>query len=121
MSPQTSPIVTTVEVQPKWILKSLTFWGAALSAAAVAYQVGKPIADSVGFTVPVTPEDIQNVQHVGAAAITAIGGVVGLGLTIWGRFKAGKTPQPVTILPSAPDTTHTVEIVKPPATPKSTG
>lgn len=113
--------VKVVEVQPKWIGKSMTFWGAAISAIAVVYQVGKPILDSVGVTIPVTPADIQAAGNAGSAIITAIGGVAGLALTIIGRMRAGKVVQPVTILPTATPTVAEVKIVTPPAIPKSTG
>lgn len=112
---------TTVIAQPKWIGKSTTFWGALIGVAAVAYQTVGPILDAVGVTVPVTADDIQQAGEVGTKAITAIAGIVGFGLTIWGRFKAGKTAQPVSLTPNAPP--KTVEVVKPPGNNvgKSTG
>lgn len=107
--------------QPKWIAKSTTFWGALISFATVGLSTVGPILDAVGVTIPVTPADIEAASNTGTLAIQAAGAVVGLFATIFGRWKAGKTAQPVSMLPNAPATT--LEVAKPPSgvTGKSSG
>lgn len=107
-----SKTTTSVVAQPKWIGKSTSVWGALIALAAVAYQTVGPLADAVGVTVPVTGEDIQEASKVGSNIITALGGAVGFGLTLWGRWKAGKNPQPVTFAPNAAP--MIVNVAKPP-------
>jgi len=110
---------TTVLAQPKWIGKSMSIWGALIALAATTYQVAGPIADAVGVTVPVTPQDIQAAGNAGAAVISAIGAIAGLGLTVWGRFRAGRNVQPVAMLPNEPP--KTVTVTKPPHSGDKTG
>lgn len=111
--------MATTLAKPKWIGKSMTIWGSIIAIAATAYQTIGPIADAVGVTVPVTPEDIQAAGNAGELAITGIGAVAGLVLTWWGRWRAGKNVQPVAMLPNAESTIVTV--TTPPAIPKNTG
>ncbi len=100
--------MTNVLSQPKWVGRSSTIWGAIIAVIATGYQVVGPIADTIGITIPVTPGDIQAANNSGAAIISGIGALAGLALTVWGRFKAGKVTQPVSVFPNAPKTTVTV-------------
>lgn len=105
--------MATVLAKPKWIGKSLSVWGAIIAMAATAFQVIGPIADAVGVTVPVTPQDVQEASHTGELVITAVGAVVGLVLTVVGRIRAGNNVQPVSMLPAAES--KIVSVVTPPA------
>ncbi len=111
--------MTQVVAQPKFVLKSMSIWGALVSLVSTAYVVVGPILESTGITVPVTPTDVTTVGQAGGNAIAAVGALAGALLTIWGRFRAGRTAQPVSMVPAAPPVTVTV--VKPPAMGKSSG
>lgn len=110
---------TTVVAQPKWLGRSTTIWGALIALAATAYQVVGPIADAVGVTVPVTPEDIAAASHAGSAILSGVGAAVGLALTIWGRFKAGRIAQPISVVPGAPPVS--IEVIKSGTSGKTSG
>lgn len=110
--------MTQVIAQPKFILKSMTIWGALVSLASTAYVVVGPILEATGITVPVTPTDVTTVGQAGGNAIAAVGALAGALLTIWGRYKAGRVAQPIAIAPANP---VTVTVVKPPAVGKSLG
>ena len=111
--------MTQVIAQPKFVLKSMSIWGALVSVLSTAYVVVGPILDATGVTVPVTPGDITTVGQAGGNAIAAVGALAGALLTIWGRFRAGKTAQPVSLTVNAAP--ESVTVVKPPAVGKSSG
>lgn len=111
--------MTQVIAQPKFVLKSMSIWGALISVLSTAYVVVGPILEATGVSVPVTPTDVNDIGQAGGNAIAAIGALVGSVLTIWGRFRAGRIAQPISIVPNAPIATMTV--VKPPAVGKASG
>lgn len=111
--------MSTVLAKPKWIGKSMTIWGSVIAIATTAYQTVGPVLDAVGVTVPITPADIEAAGNAGSLAITGVGAVVGLVLTWWGRIRAGKNVQPVTLTGAAES--QIVTVATPPATGKSSG
>lgn len=111
--------MTQVVAQPKFVLKSMSIWGAITSVISMAIAVVGPIAEATGYSNPVQPGDVEVVSQAGASVIGALGTLAGSVLVIWGRFRAGKTAQPITITPNAP--VQTITIAKPPAVGKSTG
>lgn len=110
---------TTVVAQPKFVLKSMSIWGAIVSVFSMGLQVGGPILDAIGVTSPVQPGDVQVVSDAGSQIISGIGTAIGAALVVWGRFRAGRTAQPVSMTVNA--NPLTVEVARPPAIPKSSG
>lgn len=109
----------TVIAQPKFVLKSMSIWGAIISVLSMGLQVVGPILEATGNTNPVQTGDVEVVAGAGQQIVSGLGTLVGAVLVIWGRFRAGRTPQPVSMTINAAP--QTVEVVKPPAIPKSTG
>lgn len=73
--------------QSKWIGRSLTIWGAVVTAfSAFAPLLG----------IDITPEEISSVSDAGADVINALGIAVGTVMTVIGRHRA---KSPVTFLP----------------------
>lgn len=97
-----------VAVQPKFVLKSMTIWGAIMQVVSMGVAVVGPIADATGYSNPVQPGDVELIGNTGMAAIGAIGTLVGAFFGIWGRFRAGKNAQPVTMAPNAAPVTVVV-------------
>lgn len=93
--------VTSVPVQPKIFLKSMSIWGAFTQVISMVIAVAGPIMDATGITNPVQPGDVEIITNTGAAVIGAVGTLAGAIMTIIGRLRAGKTPQPITFAPSA--------------------
>ena len=110
--------MTQVVAQPKFILKSMTIWGALVSLASTAFVVVGPILEATGITVPVTPGDVGAVGQAGGNAIAAVGALAGALLTIWGRYKAGRVAQPIAVAPAGP---VAITVVKPDTLGKSSG
>lgn len=98
-----------VSVQPKWVGKSMTIWGAVVSAVSIFVPIVKQIATQVGTDIPVEPSDITNVGSAVGTTIQAVGGLAGLLLTWIGRVRAGKNPQPIVTVPTSEPVAVTVE------------
>lgn len=111
--------MTQVVAKPKFVLKSMSIWGAIIQVVSMGIAVVKPLAEATGYTVPVEPGDVESIGNAGLAAIGAIGTLAGAFLGIWGRFRAGKTVQPISLTVNAP--AQTVTVAKPPALGKSSG
>lgn len=93
--------ITAVPVQPKFIGKSMTIWGAIMQVISMGVAVGGPILDAVGVTNPVQPGDVETIGQTGMAAIGAVGTLIGAFFTVWGRFRSGTTAQPVSMAAGA--------------------
>jgi hypothetical protein len=105
--------------QPKFVLKSMSIWGAIMQVISMGVAVVGPIADATGYSNPVQPGDIETIGNTGMAVIGGLGTLIGAFFGIWGRFRAGKSVQPVSIIPNAAPVM--IEVVQPPAIPKATG
>ena len=66
-------------MESKWIAKSLTLWGALITA-------GSALAPTIG--IDITPEGWAEVNESGQSIINALGVVIGSAMTIAGRLKA---------------------------------
>jgi len=102
-----------VPVQPKWVGKSMTIWGSLFALIAVGFKTLGPVLDLVGVTVPITEVDVEAVKTAGTDAIALAGSVFGTVLVWWGRFRAGRTAQPVTLNPAATDPVSVVVVKSP--------
>lgn len=83
---------------PKWWAKSKTVWGAIVSAVAVLGPVLFPALQSLG--VPIDASVFAAIDAFVQTGFQAIAGLIGAGLTVWGRLDA-KSPlrrsDPVTL------------------------
>lgn len=77
-------------MESKWIAKSLTLWGALVTAFSA-------LAPTLG--IDITPEGLAEVNESGQSIINALGVVVGSAMTIVGRMKASTK---ATLLPKKP-------------------
>jgi hypothetical protein len=68
-----------MEDQPKWIAKSMTLWGAVITAVPV-------IAPLIG--VDISPDDVATIGDSGVSIINAGFGIVGAVMVIYGRLRA---------------------------------
>lgn len=93
--------IAAVPVQPKIFLKSMTIWGAFAQLISMVVAVAGPLMDATGYSNPVQPGDVEIITNTGAAAIGAVGSLVGAVMVIVGRIRAGKTAQPISAAPAA--------------------
>lgn len=92
-------------VQPKWVGKSMTIWGGIIGALTILVPIITQLAGSIGTTVPVDPTDVTSIGDAVGTTIKAIGGVATLVMVFWGRIRAGRVAQPVSMVPNAPAVT----------------
>jgi uncharacterized membrane protein len=107
--------VTSVAVQPKIFLKSMSIWGAFAQVVSMIVAVAGPLMDATGYSNPVQPGDVEIITNTGAAAIGAVGTLAGAIMVIVGRLRAGRTSQPITFTPNAAP----VSVIVVPASPPS--
>lgn len=88
-----------MQVKTKSFFSSSSIWGLILMAAPL-------IGELVG--IEVTQEDIQTGTNVVDTAVKSVVGFFGFVLGIYGRWKAGRVVQPISVLPSS-----TVTVVVP--------
>lgn len=93
--------MTVAVVQPKWALKSMSIWSTIVGAALMAYQTIGPIITGFGIDVPVKPEDIVAVRDLGSNLIVGVSSIGVFIAGLIGRFRAGWSTAPVSVLPNA--------------------
>ena len=74
---------TTLE--PKWWGRSMTIWGAAITALSTVLPVIGP-----AFGVDVTPDVVRQAGEQVIAIVQAVGGLAGIMMTIYGRTRAAQ-------------------------------
>jgi hypothetical protein len=74
----------------KWIGKSLTFWGVAVTFLSTVLPAVGPF---IGLDI--TPGEVTEAGSSITAALQALGGAIGTIMAIWGRMRASK---PATLL-----------------------
>lgn len=70
-------------METKWIGRSLTIWGVFVTALAGAL----PFISQI-FGWDVNPAEWLQFGDAGTDTINAVGTMIGLGMTIWGRLRA---------------------------------
>lgn len=93
-------MTTTIPVQPKFILKSMSIWGVIVMAASYVAPIVGTLTGLAGHPVDVPPGDIQTVGTSVGTAIQSVGMAIGAILGVWGRYRAGKVAQPIAVAPT---------------------
>jgi hypothetical protein len=77
------PAPETISPAPKWWGRSLTIWGAIVTALSTVLPLLGP---AFGFSI--TPELVQQLGDNVVVLAQALGGVAGTVMAIWGRIRA---------------------------------
>lgn len=85
MTENTSPDTTTSTTAPKWWGQSLTIWGVIVTTLSTVVPAIGPL-----FGLDVTAEMIRQIGGQLAHLIEALGGVIGIILTVVGRMRAAQ-------------------------------